>query len=533
MIHSKRIARRSCHPKQFSSRAEHGLFIAGVFVVVGFIGIIGMQASNAATPTAISEAEVATLAGNASKAADPGASGGQAVKFGAAILAPLASPAYIKAIAGGNNIALVWSAGIGKNIQSYEIYRNGVKVAMVMPNPSAPVDAEKQGRRYIDSAVTRGQTYSYQIKSIGPNGQSSGLSKAVSARHPTNTTPIPSVSFDYSRSPAPNDRVNVETVFKRELEIWYPKVSDALAFPAYTPDTSIVFASDLATRTMATANGIIFFNPDVVNAGNLPRMAESTLIHESTHIVNAFGPGERPPWSVEGLGDWSRDWLIPVRPFQLVSPANTYSQLTEPFGEPLAAAFLAFMDQRYTPTFTRDISIAIHNANYTSSFFKSKTGKTEVELFEEFRFSRIGGSGPITGISSKCIDIANSAVTNGTKIQLSTCNSTNAQHWALLFNDPTDKNPANGGVFYINNYKLGSSKCLDVAFSGTANGTKTHLWDCNYGLAQQWTSGPNNSLINPNSGKCLATTAGGNEDGNQLIISDCDGSVGQRWTLPQ
>ncbi|MGW7259165.1 RICIN domain-containing protein [Streptomyces sp. NPDC054834] len=33
-------------------------------------------------------------------------------------------------------------------------------------------------------------------------------------------------------------------------------------------------------------------------------------------------------------------------------------------------------------------------------------------------------------------------------------------------------------------------KCLDATGRGTANGTRTEIWDCNGGANQQWTALP-------------------------------------------
>ncbi|HEY1485161.1 MAG TPA: ricin-type beta-trefoil lectin domain protein [Micromonosporaceae bacterium] len=126
-----------------------------------------------------------------------------------------------------------------------------------------------------------------------------------------------------------------------------------------------------------------------------------------------------------------------------------------------------------------------------------------------------GATGPIHGYGGKCVDVnaANSA--NGTAIQLYTCNGTNAQQWT-----------------HSGNTLQALGKCMDVTSAGTANGTKVQLWDCNGTGAQQWTVGPNNELINTNSGRCLDATGPSSADGTRLQIWDCAGSANQSWTLP-
>jgi chitinase len=124
-------------------------------------------------------------------------------------------------------------------------------------------------------------------------------------------------------------------------------------------------------------------------------------------------------------------------------------------------------------------------------------------------------TGQITGYGGKCVDVAGAQTTNGTAVQLYTCNGTNAQQWTVT-----------GGTLQA----LG--KCMDVTSAGTANGTKVQLWDCNGTGAQQWTPGANGSLVNTNSGKCLDATGPSSADGTRLQIWSCAGSANQSWVLP-
>jgi hypothetical protein len=129
-----------------------------------------------------------------------------------------------------------------------------------------------------------------------------------------------------------------------------------------------------------------------------------------------------------------------------------------------------------------------------------------------------GGSAPggaITGIGGKCVDVANSGTANGTEVRLWTCNGSGAQRWT-----------AQSGTLRA----LG--KCLDVANSGTANGTLTRLWDCNATGAQTWTAQGNGTLRNPQSGRCLDANAGSSADGTRLVLWDCNGATSQAWHLP-
>ncbi|WP_327406928.1 lectin [Streptomyces sp. NBC_01288] len=129
--------------------------------------------------------------------------------------------------------------------------------------------------------------------------------------------------------------------------------------------------------------------------------------------------------------------------------------------------------------------------------------------------SRIG---PITSAvaSNLCVDDASSSTTDGSHVQIWTCNSTYAQDW-IVAGDGTVRS-------------LG--KCLDADHSGTTNGTLIQLWTCNGSGAQQWTAGANGSLINPQSKLCLDDPNSTTTTGAQLQLYTCNGTAAQNWKLP-
>jgi hypothetical protein len=139
--------------------------------------------------------------------------------------------------------------------------------------------------------------------------------------------------------------------------------------------------------------------------------------------------------------------------------------------------------------------------------------------FRNIRIKQLGGStpgtGPITGIAGKCVDVADGGTADGTKVQLLTCNSTGAQTWTR-----------NGST------QQALGKCLDVSGGGTADDTRVQLWTCNGTGAQDWTPQADGSLVNPQSSKCLTPQANATDDGTQLVIFSCNGSANQVWTLP-
>jgi len=128
----------------------------------------------------------------------------------------------------------------------------------------------------------------------------------------------------------------------------------------------------------------------------------------------------------------------------------------------------------------------------------------------------LAGTGQLTGVGGKCVDVSGSNTANGTRIQLWTCNGTGAQSWTV----GTD-----GTIRAL-------GKCMDVSGGSTANGARVQLWDCNGTGAQQWTVTGAHDIVNPQANKCLDATGAASTDGTPLQIWDCTGGANQKWHVP-
>jgi len=125
-------------------------------------------------------------------------------------------------------------------------------------------------------------------------------------------------------------------------------------------------------------------------------------------------------------------------------------------------------------------------------------------------------STPLVGYEGLCLDVTGDANTNGTKVEVYTCNGTNGQQWT---EEPNGTIHADGA-------------CLDVVGGGTANGTLVDLYQCNGTGAQVWQPQPDGALLNPQSGACLDDTGYGGS-GTQVQIWSCSGNSNQSWLPPE
>ncbi|MFF0721983.1 ThuA domain-containing protein [Micromonospora sp. NPDC003816] len=150
-------------------------------------------------------------------------------------------------------------------------------------------------------------------------------------------------------------------------------------------------------------------------------------------------------------------------------------------------------------------------------------GTGDDAFFRNIRIKELGGTNPpptgtgrITGLAGKCLDVRNAATADGTQIQIWTCNGGTAQTWSVTPNSTIRA--------------LG--KCLDVNGGASADGTKIQLWTCNGSGAQNWSAQSNGTLRNPQTGKCLDVSNNSSADGQAVHLWTCHTNANQRWVLP-
>ena len=97
----------------------------------------------------------------------------EAISFTPVDQFPPAVPSGVTAVPGAKSIELVWERNVERDLASYRVYRNGMKIAEGLISPS-----------YSDKDVTPGTTYRYQVSALDNAGNESAQSPAVEARLP-------------------------------------------------------------------------------------------------------------------------------------------------------------------------------------------------------------------------------------------------------------------------------------------------------------------------------------------------------------
>jgi hypothetical protein len=116
--------------------------------------------------------------------------------------------------------------------------------------------------------------------------------------------------------------------------------------------------------------------------------------------------------------------------------------------------------------------------------------------------------GAITAASGRCLIMGGLFGIDGSPVQVTGCADVSYQKFTL----------ATDGTLQV------AGNCAEVTGDGSV---RTN--DCDDRESEQWRAGPNNSLVNPESGKCLTDPG---SVGANTRAETCTGATNQTWTLP-
>ncbi|MFD2415645.1 glycoside hydrolase family 27 protein [Amycolatopsis pigmentata] len=133
------------------------------------------------------------------------------------------------------------------------------------------------------------------------------------------------------------------------------------------------------------------------------------------------------------------------------------------------------------------------------------------------------GAAPSGGVhalgAGSCLDVPNFATTQGTQVEIWTCNSGPNQIWT--------RTPSGQLTVYSGD----STRCLDAYDNRTAPGTKVEIWPCNGGENQRWTFNADGTVTGAQSGLCLDVTGAETANGTAVELWTCNGGGNQQWSL--
>lgn len=416
----------------------------------------------------------------------------------------MTAPVGLQSAAGGGVIAVRWQAV--PSASSYQVYRNQalVRTLAVTGAPAATLGATV----YYDTAVTSGQSYTYQVTAVSTAGTASSKSSPLAITAPALVTPAPTVEVDQS---APTDLKRYLQDGATFLRYWYPILADRLVgvdhrVPgslkvAINPASTCPVPVAVSSRTITVCAGYARAKPSDL----------SVFTRAGAHVAAAHSAAV-PGYLTSGLASWAGDWsvgLIEAEP----APSATYDD---------AAAFsyfLSWASHAYNkPNLARELNLAAYHGTYTTDTFRRLAGSSLGEMWSSRAGHRVTSPGQLA-TSGFCIE------TNGSRVALATCGSGSSQQFVYA---TTDANTASALI------KLPQAGAVCLTAAGTSGGSPVSLGDCNpRSPSALWQTTASGGVMNPASGRCLRPVGAKAAAGTGLELWDCTGTdASQRWTLP-
>ena len=514
-----------------------GLVIVGLFAIAG---IIALSQSSAATSMLTAELENGSVNGNAAiKNGEVNASGASAVLFGSSTSGPAPTlPTKLRAYTGGDSVGVVWTPGSfnGSWVQNYNVFRNGVKVATTQPD--ATNDPMRNGSQYIDKNISAGQTYTYQVQAVAPDGKTSAMTASYNVTVPTSSPAVPNVVVDSSLASNIPQLANwINSVGVPNIKTWYPKISSVFVKGGYAPPNTIYIKglsdADFTSKYGSTAVAVTIGDTMIMDGGyfsdpQTTHYASSTLVHESVHIMQYYtngtfqGPTSR--WFVEGMAEYATYEIAGSWPFgdglEYYTAADSYY-----YDRYLPSAnFLRWIDTQKTANYTLNSNVASYNGSYNADFMRIYGDSNPDQAWSTFRNQPTRTGNFTNRASGKCMDDSGANINRGTITILYQCTGNYAQR--ITYRVKPGGSAATLTVL---------GHCIATANGGTANGTYVWIDYCDKSsAAQEWVKQSDGSIVNPASGRCLEVNGGNvsNNDGQRLGLWDCNGGAWQQWDTP-
>ena len=299
---------------------------------------------------------------------------------------------------------------------------------------------------------------------------------------------------------------------------WWTALSSALGCD---PDTSSTCATTVNTNSTGWNDGLLYYDPDYASDGN-----QTIYTTKRYYALGQYSKYVRPgavrygvsgsPSGVQTMAFWnssSDQWDVVAT--NTNTSATTLS-LNLDSGTLTSSAAV----QTDSSESMASVSAPSISGSTISASLPAQSVTTYV-----LGSSGAPGSGGTTAEelvgnqSSKCLDVPSVSDTNGTQLEIYTCNAGTNQEYTLQPNGE------------ITVYSGSSEKCLDAYNEGKTAGTIVDIYTCNGGSNQLWQAHPDGSITNDESGLCLDVYGQGTANSTDVDIYTCNGGSNQQWTL--
>ena len=207
------------------------------------------------------------------------------------------------------------------------------------------------------------------------------VARAISKSH--DSAPY-RITIDYTDVPELKDWV--EKKLQPAVDLWYPKIVNALPSESYTAPALVTIAiSDDYHGVAATGGTNVVCGADWFKK-NYDGEGAGAVIHELVHVVQQYGHAKggnpNPGWLVEGAADYIRWFKFEPTPVGTRPRNPDQAKYTDSYRT--TAGFLNFAVENHDKQIVAKLNAAMRQGRYSNAVWKEYTGKTVDELWEEY-----------------------------------------------------------------------------------------------------------------------------------------------------
>jgi len=292
---------------------------------------------------------------------------------------------------------------------------------------------------------------------------------------------------------------------------WWTALSSSLGCD---PDTDSTCATTVNTNSTAWNDGLIYYDPDYASDGN-----QTLYMTKRFYALGQYSRFVRPgavrygvsgsPSGVQTMAFWKNDqWTV------VATNTNTSAtSLSLNLGSGTITSSSAYQTDASeniasisAPTISGSTITASLPAQSVTTYVLNSSGVPAGLSAQEV----VGNQ------SGKCLDVPGVSTTNGTQLEIWTCNAGSNQEYALT---------STGEITVY------GDKCLEAYEQGKTAGTIVDINACTGASNQLWQVHPDGSITNDESGLCLDVYGQGTSNGTDVDLYTCNGGSNQQWTL--